>query len=38
VTSLVFVEQQEDCSTETVARQWSSAGRSWFGLWALGKG
>ena len=31
VSSLVSVEQQEDCSTEMIPWQRSSAGRSWFG-------
>ena len=31
-SSLVSVEQQEDCSTEMVPWQVSSAGQSWFGL------
>ena len=35
---LVSIEQSEDCSTELVLRQRSSAGRSWFGLWELKQG
>jgi len=36
MSSPVSVElQPEDCYTETVPRQRSSAGRSWFGLWEL---